>query len=189
MSKLAPNRHLFEINYQREEAKGLISLAIKKIFKLYFITVVHVSRNPSHSPGADDKEHTNGLLSITSKRASVVVLHSNNFFNQPKRSHWFNQNQLRLIRGLLCEEYLLWKEWYCLRLSTFVVKFPYLFCCVSVYDTEFQYYRSIYWISLQPLATWIPFLEAYLTYLFKHTGEKILSSVLKQMWVSTHISL
>ena len=30
MSKLVPKHHLFEINYQREEAKSLISLATKK---------------------------------------------------------------------------------------------------------------------------------------------------------------
>lgn len=67
MSKLVPNRHLFEINYQREEAKSLTSLATKKkkIFKLYSITVVHCFKKSSlgqkkeqspHSPGADDKE-------------------------------------------------------------------------------------------------------------------------------------
>lgn len=185
MSKLVPNHHLFEINYQREEAKSLTSLATKKkFFKLYSITVVHCFKKSSlgqkkeqspHSPGAEDIEY---ILMVCSpqcpKGHQSLCWRAITFCNQPKRSHWFNQNQLWFIRGLLCEEYLFWKAWYCLRLFTFVVKFPYLFCCASVCDTEFQYYRSSYWISLQPLATWFPFLEAYWTYLFKHWGEKIL---------------
>ena len=67
MSKLVPNHHLFEINYQREEAKSLTSLATKKkIFKLYSITVVHCFKKSSlgqkkeqspHSPGAEDIEY------------------------------------------------------------------------------------------------------------------------------------